>query len=88
MTTGTGFPCARKELRTPRAPSTKIDMTAGMVDAWMAALLTNKPFRGGFDEMFKPFPGDIQCGQWLHDTELSLHGCRKATGPVPVEDVR
>ena len=66
----------------------KIDMTAGMVDAWMAALLANKLFMGDFNEVLKPFPGDLQHVQWLHDTELGLHECRKATGPVPAKDVR
>jgi hypothetical protein len=51
-------------------------------------LLANKLFMGDFNEVLKPFPGDLQHVQWLHDTELGLHECRKATGPVPAKDVR
>ena len=65
----------------------KIDMTAGMVDGWMGALLTNKRFMDDFDEIFKPFPGEVPCADWLRKTKTSLSECRKATGPVDMTDV-
>lgn len=65
----------------------KIDMTAGMVDAWMDALLNNERFADDFDDMFKPFPGEVSCAEWLRETVKSLRECRVATGPVPAKDV-